>query len=174
MGICFVFEVHVFQFLSEHELCGDTGHLHACYLGDKGHGPACPRVCFEDIDLVVGNGVLDVHKPDDLQFLGQFLREFVDRINMLFRECPWRYGAGAVAGMDTGKFDMFHDRRNKGIFSVGDGISLYFDGVFEEFVDQYGASRCNIDSRVDIGGEHDRHRRRLPCPCRRAHTRAVP
>ena len=42
--------------------------------------------------------------------------------------------------MDPGQFDMFHDHRDKGVGSVGQGVGLGFNGVLQEAVSLPGAS----------------------------------
>ena len=56
--------------------------------------------------------------------------------------------------MYPGQFDMFHDRRHKGITAVGNCISLSFDSILEKFIDENGAFRRNFHCSGYILGQH--------------------
>ena len=46
------------------------------------------------------------------------------------------------------QFDMLHNGGHEGAGTVGNGIGFGFDGVLQEFVNQYGA----IDLELPFGG----------------------
>ena len=56
--------------------------------------------------------------------------------------------------MDPGQLNMFHYGRYKGISTVGNGICLNFNSVFQELVDQDRPFRGHIHCRSNIMLEH--------------------
>jgi hypothetical protein len=48
--------------------------------------------------------------------------------------------------MNTGQFDMLHDRRYKGVRAVGNGVGLGLDGVFQKLVDENGPLRADTST----------------------------
>src|SRR6202012_767554 len=64
---------------------------------------------------------------------------FFDGSDFGFGDVYRREYAGAVARVDTGFFDVLHDAGDQDIFSVAEGVYVYFEGIFEETVDEYRA-----------------------------------
>ncbi|MBA7693056.1 hypothetical protein ES703_101631 [subsurface metagenome] len=56
--------------------------------------------------------------------------------------------------MDASQLDVLHNRGDKGVGAVGDSVGLSFYGVFEEFVNQDWALRCNFHGGSNIVFEH--------------------
>ena len=52
--------------------------------------------------------------------------------------------------MDAGQFDVFHDRRHKGVLAVGDGVRFTFQRVVQEPVNKDGTVRGYADSRRHV------------------------
>ena len=70
------------------------------------------------------------------KFIGVCLYSFDD----IVIEGIGRQRAGAVTGMDTCLFDMFHNACNNTFLSVRDGIDIDLYGIFKEFVNKMGRS----------------------------------
>ena len=49
------------QGFAQHNLGGKLGQRHADSLGDKGNGPGCPGIDFNDVHRIIHNSELDVH-----------------------------------------------------------------------------------------------------------------
>ncbi len=154
MGNIFGFDVQIRQFLAQHELGGDAGHGNIAHLGDQGNRPGCPGVGLNDIDRVVGNGILYIHQPHHVQLNGDSSGIFLDGIQVLGRNADGRYHTGGIPRMDAGQLDMFHDRRNIGVRAVADGVGLGLDGVFQELIDEDGSFRTHVNGGGHIMLEH--------------------
>ena len=75
---------HFGEFFPEHDLSGDSRHGDVAYLGDEGHGAACSRIGFKDVDGVLVDGVLDVHQADDAQFDSDLAVVLVDSVDVFW------------------------------------------------------------------------------------------
>lgn len=95
---------------------------------------------FQNVDqaIPVGlfDGELDVHQAADLKGLGQRIRRLLDLFDDTFRQVIRRQHASRIARVDTCFFDVFHHAANKRQLSVGNGIDIDFDSIFQELVDQ--------------------------------------
>ncbi|OPY04451.1 MAG: hypothetical protein A4E66_02588 [Syntrophus sp. PtaB.Bin001] len=147
-------KIQLRKLLSEHDLGGDPGHGDVADLGDQGYCPRGPRIGFQYVDDIVGDGVLDVHKADNLEFDGDGLCVFIDRFQVLGGDADRRNDAGGIAGMDARQLDVLHDGRDKGVRSVRDGVGLRLDGVFQEFVDENGPLRGDPYGGGHIAFQH--------------------
>ena len=56
--------------------------------------------------------------------------------------------------MDAGQFDMFHDRRDEDVRSIGDGVGLHLDGIFQKLVDQDGSLGGDVDGGREVAFQH--------------------
>ena len=56
-------------------------------LGNQRHGARSAGIGFQNINHIVGDGVLDIHQSDDAQFHGDSLGVFFNRIDMCFAGC---------------------------------------------------------------------------------------
>ena len=56
--------------------------------------------------------------------------------------------------MDTGKFDVFHHRRNVNVFAVREGVGFAFQSVVEEAVDEERAIRGHAHGLRHVFAEH--------------------
>ena len=55
---------------------------------------------------------------------------------LFLRDGHRRDDAGGVAGVDTGKFHVFHHGRDVNVFAVREGVGFAFESVVEEAVDE--------------------------------------
>src|SRR5512136_567551 len=123
------FEIQVSKFLSQHDLSGDASHGNSADFGYEGYGSGCPRIRFQDVDHVVSNGILYIHKTYHIELHGYLPRVVANGIYVTDRNAYRRDHAGRIAGVYTGEFDVFHYGGNKGIGSIRDCIRLRLDGV---------------------------------------------
>jgi len=56
--------------------------------------------------------------------------------------------------MDPRQLDMLHDGGNEGVGTVGDGVGLHLDGVFQKLVDENGPLRGYPHGRRHIAFQH--------------------
>ena len=56
--------------------------------------------------------------------------------------------------MDAREFDMLHDRRNKGVRAVRNGVGFGFNGVLQISLNQNRAFRRKFDGDADIFAQH--------------------
>ena len=54
-----------------HHTGRDPGNRMTNDLGDKGHGPAGPRIDLQDENLSILDGILNIHQPDHTECLGK-------------------------------------------------------------------------------------------------------
>ena len=135
------------QFLARHHAGRDLGQRHACRLGDEGNGAAAARVHLEKIDVLVLDGELHIHQPDNAQRAGQRLGLAADLLDQRVRQGLRRQRAGRVAGMNAGFLDMFHDAADIDVLAVAQRVDINLDGVVQEAVDQHRVVAGN-DNRV--------------------------
>jgi len=147
-------QVQVFEFLAQHNLRGQPRHRDIANLGNQRHGSRRAGIGLQNIDDVIGNGVLNVHQADDAELHGNFLCVFINGVDVAGRNADGRNHAGGIAGMDAGQFDMLHHRRNKRVRAVGNGVGFGFNGVFQKFVDQDRPLRCDVNGGMNIAPEH--------------------
>ena len=55
--------------------------------------------------------------------------------------------AAGIARMDARLFDMFHNGGNGHLIAVNNGIDIYFNGFFKEFIHQ----NRSIDAQIQTG-----------------------
>ncbi len=142
------------QLRAQHELRGDAGHRDIADLGHQRHGARGARVGFEHIDLVLADGVLDVHHAADLQLAADAQGVFLDGLDVFLRQRHRRNGARGIAGVDAGQFDVLHDGRHKGVGAVGQRVGFGLDGVVEEAVDQDGPLGGHVHRLGDVFPQH--------------------
>ncbi len=56
--------------------------------------------------------------------------------------------------MNTGLLDVFHHGGDKGVLSVGNGIRLCLNGIFEIFINQYRPVGCHTHSSSHVVAQH--------------------
>ena len=64
-----------------------------------------------------------------------------------------RNDACAVAAVNAGLLDVFHDCADHGGLAIGDAIDIHFDRVFEETIDQHGTIRRDFDRALHVTPE---------------------
>ncbi len=97
------------QRFASHDTGGDLGNRRADGLGNERHGTRRARVDFQHVDRAVLDRVLHVHQATDMQRLGKRRRLAFQLVqHILGKRARWQR-AGAVTGVNTGFFDVFHD-----------------------------------------------------------------
>lgn len=138
VGDDFVCKAELCEGFSGHDFRSEFGEGHADGFADEGDGSGGTGVDFEDEDIAVFDGVLDVDEAFDVQFEGESAGLVFDLFEEVGREGDGGQGAGGVAGVDAGFFDVFHDAADDDVLAVADGVDVEFDSVAEEFVDEDG------------------------------------
>ena len=149
-----VLELEVFELGTEHEACGEAGHLRVTNLGDQRHRAACARVGFEDEHLAVFDSVLHVHEAAHVEGFSNLARVILDGCQVFLGDGHRRDNAGGVTGVDTGKFHVFHHGRDVNVFAVGEGVGFAFESVVEEAVDEERAIRSHAHGLRHVFAEH--------------------
>ena len=121
-----------------HDLGGELGQGDADGFADEGGGAGGAWVDFDDIQVVAFDSELHVHEAADVEGFGELFGGVADAVLHGGAEAEGRDDAGAVAGVDTGFFDVLHDGTDDRGFAVADAIDIDFGGVFEEAVDEDG------------------------------------
>ena len=142
-------QVEVGELFASHHAGRNFRHRHAGGFGDEGHGAAGPRIDFQQKDMAVLNRELNVHQADDVETLGQLFGLPAQVVQGRRVQRLGRQGTGAVAGMDAGFFDMFHDAGDFDRLAVADRVDVDFDGVTQETVDEHRVIAGSLD-----GGGH--------------------
>jgi len=150
----FVFQIQILKLFAQHDLRGQTRHGHIADFGNQWHRARGAGIRLQNVNHIIGDGVLYVHQADYSEFHGNFFCIVIDSFNVTQRNAHRRNDTGGIAGMNTGQLDMFHDRRNKSIRAVRNRVGFRFDGVFQKLVDQNRPLRRDADCRVDIAFEH--------------------
>ena len=96
------------QGLSGHAAGGDFCQRTPCGFGDEGDGARGARVDFEHVDVFSFDGKLRVHEPDDVECVRERFGLCFDALADSGIQTVGRQGAGGVAGVDAGFFDVFH------------------------------------------------------------------
>ena len=115
----------------------DLGQGHADGLGDEGHGARGPGIDLQDVDLLILDGELGIHQADDLEGMAELGHLLAHAVLAGPGQGVGRQGAGGVAGMDPGLFDVLHDAADEDPLAVADGVHVHLDGVVEEAVQQH-------------------------------------
>ena len=69
------------------------------------------------------------------------------------RERKGRHDAGAVAAVNAGFFDVFHDRADDRDLAVGDAIDVHLDRILEKAIDQDRAARADLDRAPHVAAQ---------------------
>ena len=138
------------QGFPRHQPGSDGGDGAVGGLGDERHGAGGAGVHFQHIDVVALDGELDVHQADHMQGKGHLDGLALDFGHGGVRQGMGRQAAGAVAGMDTGLFNMFHDSCDMHVPAVGQGIDIHFDCARQIAVEQDGAGPRNLHGGADV------------------------
>jgi len=146
-------ELQIRQLLAQHELGADPGHGQAADLGHQGHRSGGPRIGLQNIDLALGNGILDVDQAHHVQTQRDLPGVGGDRVQVLLRDRDRRDHAGRVARMDAGQLDVLHHRRDEGLAPVAQGVRLTLGGVDQELVDEDGSVGRDIHGRSHVLGQ---------------------
>ena len=115
----------------------DLGQRYADRFADKGHGARRARIDLEDKYIAALHGELHVHQTAHIERLGQRDGVAADFVLHFRADRFRRQTARAVAGVDAGALDMFHDAADHVIFTVAQRIDIDFDGIVEKFIDQH-------------------------------------
>jgi hypothetical protein len=121
--------VEIFELGAGHHLGGDLGDRGADGFGHKRHGAAGARVHLDQEDLAVLYRELHIHQALHADRLGErdgFPAQLVDDV---FRQRMRRQGAGAVAGVHAGFFDMLHHAGHPNVFAVANRVHVDFRRV---------------------------------------------
>ncbi len=137
------------QLLAGHDAGGDLGDRRADGLGDERHRARSARIDFEHVDRAVLDGELDVHQAADIEGLCHGFRLALQLVEHLARERARRQRAGAIAGMDAGFLDVFHDAGDIDVCAVGQAVDVHLYGVAEIAVEQ---QRVLAEQGVDLAG----------------------
>ncbi len=71
------------------------------------------------------------------QLAGQGLGGLADFVEHGGWQAVGRDGAGRIAGVDAGFFDVFHDAGHEHVLAVANGVDVDFGGIFEKAVDEH-------------------------------------
>ena len=127
-------QIKIRQFFARHHPRSDLGDGRSGRLGDKGHRTASAGIDLDDVDVLVLDGVLNIHQPDHVEaFCQQSSLAFDFRDHRLGQRVG-RQGTGAVARMDARFLDMFHNARDEDFFTIANRIHVNFDRVFQKMV----------------------------------------
>ena len=137
----FMREALLFQCHASHATRRDLGERRADALGNERHRAGGTGIDFDDVHVAILHGKLHVHQADDAEFDGDRLDLLPDRVLDPRVQTEWRQGAGGVPGVNSGLFDMLHDRTDHNLVSVGNGVDVHFHGLIEKPVQQY---RCRV------------------------------
>ena len=136
-----------------HDAGGGFGEVDAGGFGDEGDGAGGAGVGFDDVEDVVFEGELDVHEAVDADAVGEGDGGGADFVDVFGAEGHGWEGAGGVAGVDAGFFDVFHDAGEVDVGAVAEGVDVDFDGVVEEAVDEDGVVGGDFGGSLDVVGE---------------------
>src|SRR6185312_2063916 len=129
------------------------GDRHPGRLGDKRHGARRARVDLEHVDVVVLDRELDVHQPNNVKSARECDGLALDFRDGLGREAVRGQRAGAVAGVNPGLLDVFHDAGYVDLRAVGDRIDIDLDRVLQIAVYEHRARSRDNDRTADVTGE---------------------
>ena len=135
--------------LASHDAGCDLCNRAAKGLGNKRHGARSARIDLDDVNIAFHDGVLHVHQAADIECLCEQFRLALEFVERLHGQGVNRQGTGAVAGVNAGFLDMFHDAGHKGVFAVGEAINVEFDGIGQIAVKQ---QRVLAEQGVDLAG----------------------
>ena len=140
--------------LAHHHPGRRLGQRYCGRLGHERHSARRPRVGFEDVQHVTGQGELDVQQPSHADTVGDRQRGGADAFNLGPSQGDRRQRAGGIAGVDTGLLDVFHDPAQEQVGPVVQGVDVDLDGVVQEAVDEDGVFRVDLGGPVQEPGEH--------------------
>ncbi len=85
-----------------------------------------------------------------MHFLGYFSSILLDRPYIFFRNMHGRDDACRVSGVYACKFNVFHNCGDKCVGAVTDRVSLAFQGMVQETVDQDWTVRGHTDGSIHV------------------------
>ena len=138
------------QGFSGHDAGRNLGQGFADGLADEGDRAGCPGVHLEQIDGAFLNGELNVHEAADAQFPRESEGGGADLVDDFGGKGVAGDDAGAIAGMDTGLFDMLHDGTNDSIFPIGNAVDIHLRGILQEAVEQNGTAGGHLRALVHV------------------------
>ena len=115
------------QRLSQHYTGSQVHHGYAGHLGNIGDRTGSPGVHLNDIQFIVINEVLNVHKAFGTERQGKLGGHITDFILELLRKIKGRIHRNGVTAVHAGTLDMLHDPGNQYVPAVGDDVDLQFD-----------------------------------------------
>ena len=69
-------------FFAQHNFGGNSRHIDIAHLRHNGDRPGGSWICFQNIDGIICDGVLDIHEAYHIHGDSYFLGIFIDRLNM--------------------------------------------------------------------------------------------
>ena len=121
---------HILYTLPKHGTNSKVYHRNVCYFWNVRNCTAWTRVYFNNVQIVVVNKILNVYKT----FCSKCQSKFPGLIDNLFADyvvqVPAWINCNGVSWVNTSSFNVFHDSRNKNIFSVTDCINFKFSSHF--------------------------------------------
>ena len=96
--------------------------------------------------------ILNVHKPARSQFPRDARRAFDELLHDGAGQVPRRIGGDAVARVDAGPLNVFHDSGNQHVPAVTDCVNFNLS-AFKVFVDQHGALAAQRQNAVHVIGD---------------------
>ena len=99
-------QIEIGQLFPGHHACGKFCQRHPGCFSDKRHRAAAPWIDLKQIDILILDGELHIHQPDDIERPRQRLGLAAQ---LGKQRCRQVRGGSGVAGMDSGFLDMFHD-----------------------------------------------------------------
>ena len=98
----FACQVQVGQLFAQHYSCSEASHWNIADPGYKRHSSRCAGVDLQDINLAVGNRILNIDKTLNLQLNGDSLCILLNRFLLLFRNADAWQNAGGITRMNPG------------------------------------------------------------------------
>ena len=140
---------HIFQFVSENDLCSQRHNRNACYFTDVRYGTAGTWVYFDNIYFFTAYNKLNVDHTDYMKCFCQTACVLCNRVFCFLADCLCRIYGDTVSGMDTCTFDMFHDTRNQDILTITYSIDLDFF-THQVFINKDRMFLCDLVDDSDI------------------------
>ena len=153
---------HVGELLAQAAADSQIDHGHTGDLGNVRHSTGRAGVDLDDIDLAVGDRVLDVHQTGDVQLAGKAAGIIDHGVDLGLGQMLGRVDADGVAGVDTGALDLLHDAGDEEVLAIADGVHFAL-GAHDVLIQQDGVVHIHVlgdDAHVldDVGlGVGDDH-----------------
>ena len=103
---------------AEQESGRDSGQRHSRRLGHERDRATRSRVHLDDVDLIAGDGELDVHQSDYAEIEGQASGPPANLVESLVGYIERRQHARRIARMHTGLLDVLQDATDHDLLTV--------------------------------------------------------